>query len=123
MVAAVVDERFCPSLGRLKLETLVELCHLSPALLLYGSIQACKLQMGFPQALMQARLHPSNVCGEQTDKRWEAWAKGSLFQTASNTAPLNVVPAAVPESERREKIDQGQVIISQPCPRQGTSSS
>lgn len=83
-------ENFCPSLGKFKLEAVVELCHLSPALLLYGSIRACKLQMGFPRAFMQARLHRSNVCRKQTEKSWEVWAKGIHFP--SNTSTLNVIP-------------------------------
>lgn len=67
MITAVMDEEFL-SLIRFKLEALVELCHLSPALLLYGSARACKLQMGFSWALMQTGLHRPDSCRKQAAK-------------------------------------------------------
>ena len=94
----------CPSLGKFKLEDLVELCHLSPALLLWCSIQACNLEMGFPWAFTPARLCCPNVWRKQTEKSWEAWAKGIHFQTTSNTSPLNVIPFSAPGCERWLKI-------------------
>lgn len=98
MVTAVADEEFL-SLIRFKLEALVELCHPSPAVLLCGSIGACRLQMGFSWAFMQTRLHRSNICREQTAKTWEAWAKGRHFQTTSNMGPPNTVPVLAPGCE------------------------
>lgn len=110
MVTAVADEEFL-SLIRFKLEALVELCHLSPALLLHGSIRACKLQMGFSWAFMQTRHHRS-VCRKQTAKSWEARAKGSHFQTTSNTSSLNAISGLAPGCERwLKKPNQSQKQI------------
>lgn len=117
MVTAVADEEFL-SLIRFKLEALVELCHLSPALLLHGSIQACKLQMGFSWAFMQAGLHRSNICREQTAESWEAWAKEKHFQITSNTGLLNAIPVLAPGCgswlKRPTNQSQKQIGIFQP---------
>lgn len=78
-------KNFCPSLCKSKLEALVKLCHLSPALLLYGSIQACRLQMGFPWAFMQARLHCSNGCRKQTEEELASLGKGNTFSALPAT--------------------------------------
>lgn len=114
----MVNEGFCPSLGRFELKALLQLCHVSPALLLHGRIQACRFQTGFPWVLMQARLRLLNVYGKQTEKRWEVLAKGIHFQTTAQLTQFLLHPLDVKD----KTIDQKRVSISQPHLGQDTSS-
>lgn len=67
---------------------------------------------------MQSRLHPLNVYGKQTEKRWEILAKGIHFQTTAQLTQSLLHPLDV----KGKTTDQKRVSISQPHLGQDTSS-
>lgn len=94
MVAAMVNEGFCPSLGRFELKALLQLCHLTFATWQNSSVQISNgLSMG-----THAIQTPSLEClWKANRKEMGNLGKGNPFP---NHSPVNTVPAASSGRER-----------------------